>query len=348
MNGPERHTADHLVKGWSFREENGQNRQQRHPENHLKADVYRGQHAQNGERLLAAFAVFKVHPAVQNGRQIACHGHHGNHTNYRNQTQRAQRRMLGKSQHPNAYEHDERAKHHGIAVGMQNLLAGLILVLQPFGNEDAVIVSHTEDEGSQNNIDNVELQAREAHNSPYPNPANSQRQEGNEREFQRAKAKPEENEHNKRTHQADGIEILRKGAHQGAGGILLRGKVYRLEIFPLLRLPILLQGVEERLEAMGRKAGLQALLNKGIGNILMPCPEGFPQADALLLLLIGGKREGIGRRRQGFQEGEAIGLLPSHIVDVVQIGVELKLLSGEEEQHRKGQEGQENGAAAVV
>ena len=213
VHRPAGHAAHHLVKGRSLREKQGQDGQHRHPDPHHKGYVHRGQHTGYGKRLRTLFSVLEVQPAVDDGRQVAGHGHHRNHSYHRHQAQRFQGRMLGKHQHAYANEHNDGTQHHGVAIGVKNLLSGFELVFQPLGNEDAVVISHTKDKGGQNNVDDIELQARQAHNSPDPNPAHGQRQEGNERKFQRAETDPQEDEHNKAANQADGIEILRKGAH---------------------------------------------------------------------------------------------------------------------------------------
>ena len=209
VDGPGGNAPHNLVVRRSLREEQRQQRQQGHPDNHLEHNVNRGQHSSNRKRILAGLAMLEMKPAVYDRRQVASHGHHGNHANHRYQPQRTQRRMLGKSQNANADEHDNGAEHHGIAVGMENLLPRLKLIFQPLGNENAVIISHSKDEGGQDNIHDIELQARQAHDSPDPYPAHCQRQEGHQRKFQRPEADPEEDKDNQTANQADGVKILR-------------------------------------------------------------------------------------------------------------------------------------------
>ena len=96
---------------------------------------------------------------------------------------------------------------------------------------------------------------------------------------------------------------------------------------------------------MRGKARLEALINQDIGQILMPAPEILPQADSLLLLLHRRKRECVRSGRKGLQKSKALSLFRRHVIDVVQVGIELKLLSGKEEKHGKGQEGHEHQAA---
>ena len=190
VNGPGSHAPNNFVKCRSRREKQRQQRQQGHPDNHLERNIDRSQHSANRKRVRARFSVFKMKPAVDDGRKVAGHGYHGNHTYHRHQAQRAQRRMLGKSQDANADEHDNGTEYNRIAVGMKNLLAGLVLVFQPLGNEDAVIVSHAKDKGGQDNVHYIELQPRQAHDYPDPDPAHRQRQEGNQSKVQRPKADP--------------------------------------------------------------------------------------------------------------------------------------------------------------
>ena len=85
--------------------------------------------------------------------------------------------MLRHRESADADEHNEGRQHHGILERAQDLLPRRILVHQPFRDEDGIVVPLAENEGREDDIDDVELDAEQAHRPEDPKPAHRQRQE---------------------------------------------------------------------------------------------------------------------------------------------------------------------------
>ena len=238
--------------------------------------------------------------------------------------------MPGQYQRSNADEQDERAERHGILVRVQDFPASRTLIQQPLSNEDAVVVPHAKNKCCEDDIDDIELQARHAHDALDPVPAHRQRQEGKDAQFQAAKTHPQEDENDERAYQADGVEVLRQGLYKSLCNRCFRRKIHRLEVASVLRLPVLVQRVPERLEGMRCEARLEAFFLQCVQGIPVSLPEGIPSGDGGLLRCpvkaghdapvppdsIGGPGP------EALQNGKTLRLLLRHIIDVVQVGVE--------------------------
>ena len=85
-----------------------------------------------------------------------------------------------------------------------------MLIEQAFDDEDGIVISLAEDKGSEDDIDDIKLDAEKVHDSEYPNPTKRHRNEGNERQDYIAERKPEEDKDDERATEADIIEILRE------------------------------------------------------------------------------------------------------------------------------------------
>ena len=86
--------------------------------------------------------------------------------------------MTGEDEGANADEHDKGGDDDAVLVGSKHLAAIGILVLATFGDEDGVVVALSEDEGGENDVYHIELDAQQGHNAQYPHPAYSHREEG--------------------------------------------------------------------------------------------------------------------------------------------------------------------------
>lgn len=60
-------------------------------------------------------------------------------------------------------------------VRSQHLATISILIHGTLSHEDCIIIALTEDEGSQNDIDNIELHTEQSHNTQYPQPTHCHR-----------------------------------------------------------------------------------------------------------------------------------------------------------------------------
>ena len=67
---------------------------------------------------------------------------------------------------------------------VQQLLAGLVFIQQTFHDEDAEIVSHTENECGEDNVHDIELNPEHPHYSGDYQPADRHRQEAEQCQFQ--------------------------------------------------------------------------------------------------------------------------------------------------------------------
>ena len=100
--------------------------------------------------------------------------------------------MLGQHQGSYADEHYHGRMEHAVLVGGKTFLPVGIFIHKTFGDEDRVVVALAEDEGGEDDVDDVEADVQQAHQSKDPEPADSQREEGQKAKFQTAEAKAQE------------------------------------------------------------------------------------------------------------------------------------------------------------
>ena len=85
--------------------------------------------------------------------------------------------MLCKNQNSYADKHDEGAQDHCILERVEYLLPCPVLIHQAFRNEDGVVISHAEDERGKDDVDNVEAETGDPHDTFNPYPAYRKGQE---------------------------------------------------------------------------------------------------------------------------------------------------------------------------
>ena len=88
-------------------------------------------------------------------------------------------------------------------------------------NDRGIVVSLTEDEGGQDDVDDVELQAEQAHRPEDPDPAHRERQESGDTHRQ-AQGQAQEEKDDDAAQEADPVEILRQHPRQRAGHVVHR------------------------------------------------------------------------------------------------------------------------------
>ena len=91
-----------------------------------------------------------------------------------------------------------------------------VLILAALGDEDGVVVALSEDEGGEDDVDDVELDAQQRHDAQYPQPAHRHGEEGEQCQFDAAEGEPEEEEDDGGAGEADVVEVVGKGACQCA------------------------------------------------------------------------------------------------------------------------------------
>ena len=207
-DGPESDTPDDAVKEYAAGKEEGYQRKKRHRQHHGNADKGRPEHVPQGKRRFARCSPFGGEPAEDQRRQVVGHSHHGEHANHRHQPQGTHGRVFGQNQCANANKHDKGAERDGVLVGVQDFFARSALIQKAFRDKNAVVVPHPEDEGGKDDIDDIKLQAAEAHDALNPVPAHRQRQEGHKADSQAAETGPQEEEDNERAKEAHSPEIL--------------------------------------------------------------------------------------------------------------------------------------------
>ena len=88
--------------------------------------------------------------------------------------------MTARDECADADEHDEGREDDASFVGGEDRLSVHIFRDAAFGDEDGVVVALAEDEGGQNDVDDVELDAEQRHDAQNPYPADSHRDEGDD------------------------------------------------------------------------------------------------------------------------------------------------------------------------
>ena len=93
------------------------------------------------------------------------HEHHGEHTHNGDLGQRMEGGMTGYDEGANTNEHDKRREDDGPAIGGQHGTMVLVLIKGTFGHEDGIVVALAEDEGAQDDIDDIKLDAQQCHDT---------------------------------------------------------------------------------------------------------------------------------------------------------------------------------------
>ena len=123
--------------------------------------------------------------------------------------------MPGKDQRSDADEHDQGREGNGTLVGGQHLTAMPALVEAALGHEDGVVVALTKDEGGQDDVDQIELDAQQGHDAQDPYPTDSHGQEGEQGQLYVAEREPEEEEDDEGTGPTHIVEVVCEVAGQG-------------------------------------------------------------------------------------------------------------------------------------
>lgn len=145
--------------------------------------------------------------------------------------------MNGEDQDTDADEHDQRGEDDRLTELRQDRLTCPAFVEQTFHHEDSVVVTLTEDEGRQDDIDDIELQSEEAHDRNDPDPTEYHRHKSDEGYRQAAETEPQEQKDDERTGDTYIIEVIAKPLCQAA------------EIKTLSGFPIPYEFIERRKDA---------------------------------------------------------------------------------------------------
>ena len=105
------------------------------------------------------------------------HEHHGEHTHNGDLGQGMEGGMTGYDEGANTNEHDKRREDDGPAIGGQHGTMVLVLIKGTFGHEDGIVVALAEDEGAQDDIDDIKLDAQQGHDTQDPQPADGHGEE---------------------------------------------------------------------------------------------------------------------------------------------------------------------------
>ncbi len=147
--------------------------------------------------------------------------------------------MSGQDQGPDADEHYHRGMKDAVLVGGQTLLPVGIFIDKTFGDEDCVVVALTEDERREDDVDDVEPDAKKTHQPQNPEPADSQREKGQKTKFQTAEAKTQEDKHHEAAYRPDVVKATGQDAHKAVADVAgvkdkrsvhAQGFLYRLGI----------------------------------------------------------------------------------------------------------------------
>ena len=134
--------------------------------------------------------------------------------------------MAGYDEGADANEHDERREHDRPSIGGEHGTMVLVLIDRALGHEDGIVVTLAKDEGAQDDVDDIELNAQQRHDTQYPQPTDGHRQEGQQRQRQTAERGPEEEEHDAGTRPAYVVKVVGEmGGDGGEEGGLSRGGI---------------------------------------------------------------------------------------------------------------------------
>src|SRR5436190_17658043 len=92
--------------------------------------------------------------------------------------------MFREDERTQANQNSDSRKKDGNLMRGKHLFPFFELLYQPIGNEYAEVITETEDESGDDDIDKIELQPEQTHNAEYPNPGNNHRKESDDGQFQ--------------------------------------------------------------------------------------------------------------------------------------------------------------------
>lgn len=104
-------------------------------------------------------------PMEHHGWDDESHEHHGEHAHDGNLRQGVKSRMTGCDERADTNEHDECRQDDRPSVGGQHRPAMGVLIDGALSHEDRIVVTLTKDERAQNDIDDIELDAQQGHDS---------------------------------------------------------------------------------------------------------------------------------------------------------------------------------------
>ena len=105
------------------------------------------------------------------------HEDYGEHTHDGDLSEGVKGWMTGNDEGADANEHDERREHDRPAIGGKHRTMVLVLIDRTFCHKDGIVVALTKDEGAQDDVDDIELNAQQRHDTQYPQPTDSHGQE---------------------------------------------------------------------------------------------------------------------------------------------------------------------------
>ena len=73
--------------------------------------------------------------------------------------------MTGYDQRTNTNEHDTGRQEDGPAIGGQHGSMVLVLIKSALGHKDGIVVALAKDEGAQDDIDDIKLDAQQGHDT---------------------------------------------------------------------------------------------------------------------------------------------------------------------------------------
>ena len=112
------------------------------------------------------------------GRDDEGHEDYGEHTYDGDLSKGVKSRMTGNDEGADANEHDERREEDRPAIGGEHGTMVLVLIDRTLRHEDGIVVTLTKDEGAQDDVDDIELNAQQRHDTQDPQPTDDHRQEG--------------------------------------------------------------------------------------------------------------------------------------------------------------------------
>ena len=154
------------------------------------------------------------------------HEDYGEHTHDGDLSKGVKGWMTGYDEGADANEHDERREHDRPSIGGEHGTMVFVLIERALCHEDGIVVALAKDEGAQDDVDDIELNAQQRHDAQYPQPTDGHRQEGQQRQRQTAERGPEEEEHDAGTRPAYVVKVVGEmGGDGGEEGGLSRGGI---------------------------------------------------------------------------------------------------------------------------
>ena len=154
--------------------------------------------------------------AEEERREEVGHHHDGEHAHHRDLAQGAQRRVACEDHDAHADKHDGGREGDAVFVGGQRSASVGVFVNQPLGHEDGVVVALAEDERGQDDVDDVELHVEDAHQPKNPDPAERQRDKGDEAKLDPPHGEEQEDEDDEAADVEHIVEVVRQGSDHAA------------------------------------------------------------------------------------------------------------------------------------